>query len=365
MQLDKKPVRNEYYYLHNGDVARIDVHDFYLKIEGKDYVIEILRLIEIGEKLQGITFFLSENSPNKIPKCDKSVVLVLVSDEHYHYREYWPELLAVVRTYPNWPLYRDGLPFSWPRLMSFFHFLYKKIFCTLVFGLCILKRRDLAVFKLHRQMLHIPLGYYFHFSPSLKPIYERSIDYAFLGSVDYPSHRKKLAHRFLEPPKLASRHCMIKEISSYMKKKESQVILHTTGAFEESITKQERYVRTLQNCKISICPRGSNLETYRFFESCAAGCVVICEPLPDAWFYRNNPAITIRDWKKLPEILDSLLADPQRLQRISMETRAFWLKQLSEKAVADKVISFLEDLLSGPRGTSNSLNFDSPVSPNS
>lgn len=361
----EKNQKNHYFHLIGGRHEPININNPITYNHGKEYYIDIFRHLEDDSDFTGLTFYLSEVSPKELPTYGKDVVLVLIADEHYRYREYWPDLLAVIRTYPTWPKYLDGFPRSWSRWMSLTHFVYKWIGSFASFARAILKRKDLAMLHVSKLHLHTPLGSFHRFCPSVKPIQDRSLEWAFLGSVEYNDKKRKNLHSILQPPKLASRCRMLQVLSGYKKKRPSRSLLQTTGDFDESVCEASRYIQALENCKISICPRGSNPETYRFFESCAAGCVVICEPLPDAWFYRNNPAITIRDWKKLPEILDSLLADPQRLQRISMETRAFWLKQLSEKAVADKVISFLEDLLSGPRGTSNSLNFDSPVSPNS
>jgi hypothetical protein len=36
--------------------------------------------------------------------------------------------------------------------------------------------------------------------------------------------------------------------------------------------------------------------THTAFEPLKARRVVVCEPLPDSWFYEGHPGITIKDW---------------------------------------------------------------------
>lgn len=336
-------LRNRYFHLSRDRIEEIDVFHPTEYRRGKDYFIDIFRMIEEEGSLQGLMFFLSEVSPKALPRYGKDVVLVLIADEHYCCRDYWPDLLGVIRTYPNWPKYLDGFPNSWARWMALLHFFYKLAGCWIAFGQAMIRRKDLAMFSISRQTLHVPLSFFARFRPTVKPMSERSIDYAFLGSVEYHQKKRKALHRIFQPPKLASRNRMIEEILGYGKTNQRQGVLQTTGDFDESVCEPARYIEALENCKISICPRGANPETYRFFESCATGCVVLSEPLPDAWFYHESPAIVIRDWKRLPAILDSLLGDSDRLQTLSRRTRAFWEKQLSEKAVANRIISFLQE----------------------
>lgn len=355
-----KTLRNKYYLCDQDRFIEITLKDPENFQWGIKFYLDIFCHIEEHSRLEGLTFYLSGPSPKNLPKYGKDVVLVLVSDEHYRYRHYWPDLLAIIRTYPSWPKYLDGLPTSWRRLISFIHYYYKLFMSCRSFVKALLIRKDLALFFLSKQILHTPLGFFSRFDPQVKPTNERTIDYAFLGSLRFNKKNEKKLHKILDSPKIISRRLMIQALMSISTKKYFKGLLKTTSDFEESILEPEQYINALENCKISICPRGTNSETYRFFESCAAGCVVISEPLPEAWFYLGNPAITIRDWKRLPEILDSLLTDPQLLQKLSKKTRAFWLKKCSEKAVADKVISFLEDLCARPPGAQTRREEDIP-----
>jgi hypothetical protein len=119
---------------------------------------------------------------------------------------------------------------------------------------------------------------------------------------------------------------------------------HATNETPASIRNKDVYVATLNNCKISLCPRGSNYETYRFFESIKSGCVVVSDRLPRSWFYSGHPAIEISDWSELPNVLDTLLSCPECLEGLSRAAATYWDMKLSETAVANKISQFLLDL---------------------
>jgi hypothetical protein len=74
------------------------------------------------------------------------------------------------------------------------------------------------------------------------------------------------------------------------------------------------YLDELGQSRIVLCPRGSSLDTHRFFEALRFGCVPIYEVLPRRAYYRGSPAVRCRDWSQLPAILDELLGDPAGLQ---------------------------------------------------
>src|SRR6202000_1779185 len=57
----------------------------------------------------------------------------------------------------------------------------------------------------------------------------------------------------------------------------------------------DRYTEIMADTKITLAPRGSSVETYRFFEAMRQGCVVICDRLPPHWFYDGCRALQIDD----------------------------------------------------------------------
>ena len=94
------------------------------------------------------------------------------------------------------------------------------------------------------------------------------------------------------------------------------------------------YSDLLAGSCISLVPRGNSAETFRFFEALRAGCIVICEPLPDHWFYRGAPVITVRDWSELPAVVLPLVRDQVRLEELHLATLDWWRTRCSEDAVA-------------------------------
>ena len=187
----------------------------------------------------------------------------------------------------------------------------------------------------------IPLGCCTHFEPDVIPMCDRDFDYAFLGSVTYNASEKKWFHAVMESPKEFARRMMCESIREVSLGERWRGFLHTTSDMKESISSELNYADILARSKISLVPRGTCYDTYRFFESLKAGCVVICEPLPDVWFYEGHPGITIKDWRDLPQLLDRLLSDPELLERKSQEGVKFYNERCAENIVADRMVKFL------------------------
>jgi hypothetical protein len=103
----------------------------------------------------------------------------------------------------------------------------------------------------------------------------------------------------------------------------------------------EAYSRALMNSRICLAPRGANVETFRVFEGLRYGCVVVCEPLPDTWYYRGAPIVQLRRWRDLGGALDDLLADPAGLEQRHRAALDFWQERCSEVAVADFILDRL------------------------
>src|ERR1700684_4709093 len=103
----------------------------------------------------------------------------------------------------------------------------------------------------------------------------------------------------------------------------------------------------MPDTKICLAPRGSSVETYRFFEAMRQGCVVICDRLPPHCFYVGCPAIQIDDWSNLEAEVNALSADPERLTDLHRRSLAWWDEKLSERAVAQQVIARCLETASG------------------
>jgi hypothetical protein len=166
----------------------------------------------------------------------------------------------------------------------------------------------------------VPLGLVRPLNVRARPVSERDIDVAFMGSVD--EH-----HRTLPSAKTISRRAMLAALPP-------GALVRTTTSFGASLQAgAEAYADELGRTKVLLAPRGGSIETFRFYEGMLAGCVVVTEPLPPFWFYEGSPAVVVRDWRTLPKLLERLLSDPLELQRRHEASLDWWTTRLSPPAV--------------------------------
>jgi hypothetical protein len=170
----------------------------------------------------------------------------------------------------------------------------------------------------------IPLGLVRPLDVQPRPMEQRDLDVAFMGSVEED-------HRRLPSAKVISRRQMVAALPA-------GTHVRTTSGFGASIVAgADTYADELSRTKILLAPRGGSVETFRFCEGMLAGCVVITEPLPPFPFYAGSPAVVVRDWRELPTILDALLADPDHLAQRGVASRAWWDEHLSPAAVGSYI----------------------------
>jgi hypothetical protein len=166
----------------------------------------------------------------------------------------------------------------------------------------------------------VPLGLVRPLDVDVRPMSDRDIEVAFMGSVEED-------HRRLPSAKTISRRAMLEALPS-------GTHVRTTSSFGASLQAgRDVYADELGRTKVLLAPRGGSVETFRFYEGILAGCVVVTEPLPRFWFYEGSPAAVVRDWRTLPDILERLLADPLELQRRQEASLAWWNARLSPQAV--------------------------------
>jgi hypothetical protein len=322
---------------------------------GRSFYLEVCRNIETMSDISGLTFYISARTPCHLPRYGRDVVLLLLADELYAHRAYHHRLLGIFRCLPPHPIYLDGIPTSAKHLSYLAHYSYKYF----QYGnglLSILRNGERP--RLHQSSIRtmmIPLGCFADFQPDVLPMCDRDFDYAFLGSVTYNANEKKWFHAVMESPKEFARRVMCESIREVSLGNRWRGFFHTTSDMKESISNQLDYADILARSKISLVPRGTCYDTYRFFESLKAGCVVICEHLPDLWFYVGHPGITIRDWRHLPQLLDRLLSDPDLLERKSQEGIKFYNDRCAENVVADRMVKFLNVRLAAEKVHRESL----------
>jgi hypothetical protein len=337
--MTKSVARNCYINL-DSESEPIDVFEPKTYQLGKDFYISVFKHLEENTDISGLTFFLAYHTPNSLPEYGNNIVLVILSDEAFQHRYYFNDIRCILSCLGTRPVYLDGLPANRLRVTALLHFLYKQAQHATSILREFQKSHKLKLSEARRKTLHVPLGLYTYFDPDPKPTAERPIDYAFLGSVSFDQRFENWIHRLVTPPKVLARRAMLDAFQRVPNTIKGKV--YTTGDFWESVKNQRDYEITLGNTKISVCPRGTTYETYRFFESCKAGCVVVCEPLPNVWFYQKHPGIVIKDWSRLPAIIEELLANEAVLAAKSAEALDYWNNIVSERAVAVRVAQFVE-----------------------
>ena len=113
-----------------------------------------------------------------------------------------------------------------------------------------------------------------------------------------------------------------------------------TAAFTQD---PSQYLRSLLDTKICLAPRGASTETYRVFEGAFAGCVMITEPLPPAWFYGGLPRVELRAWSQLPTVIGELRSHPWLLEFMSRQARDWALNVVSPEPVGEWAARWLRD----------------------
>jgi hypothetical protein len=286
----------------------------------------------------GLTVYITYDL-NSLPSYGDDVVAVVLGDEWCRVPRYAQRVRAVFKTYGTqlavaWDAVLGPTPYRLAALAQDAR--------TAALGApnrwaatTAALRRMVRRQPLRHTIFTIPLGYYRQTQVPFVPIDERRFDSYFGGSVTQRGGSRFALHRL--SPKFLSRERMMKRLAA-IAKHNPHVSIGTdlTASFQHTNDDDAtRYSRTMMDTKICVVPRGTSLETYRFFEALRFGCVVIAERLPQRWFYDGAPALRVRDWSELDRLVPSLLADPQRLAQLSAASLAWWAQCCSEDAVGD------------------------------
>jgi hypothetical protein len=286
--------------------------------------------------IAGLTVYVTYDL-NRLPSYGNDVVAVVLGDEWCRAPRYAPHVRAVFKTYGT------CLAVHWGALMhpSFYDLaalaqdlrtaalgIPNRLAATLT-ALRYLQRGRPLPHNVHT----IPLGYYRQANVPFVPINQRRFDTYFGGSFTQRGTSRLALHRLA--PKFLSRARMMKRLRTIAQRHpEFSIGTDVTTSFQHTNGDDAtRYSQTMMETKICVVPRGTSLETYRFFEALRFGCAVIAERLPRHEFYTGSPALRVRDWSDLDRLIPELVADPQRLERLSAASLAWWSQHCSEDAV--------------------------------
>ncbi len=311
----------------------------FLKSNYFTYFSKALAFMEEHLKISGLTFYLVWSDVKELPTYGKDVIAIVVGDEWCRVPKYFHKVKATFKCYgidqklesnficnPSYLNFLTTIQFisNWfmklPNILNYILQISKFIF---------------TLDRTKHPIYDVPLGYANQLDLSVKSFDERIYDISFLGSVSHRKYSVWNPKYWLKTPKQFSRQSMILLLQGVIQKHpEFKVELSFTDNFGASLdTDAHVYSEKMMNTKICLIPRGTSLETFRFFEAIRYGCIAITEGLPSRWFYDGNPAIQLKDWEELEMTLENLLSDRQLMQKKSQESLDWWNSKCSESSV--------------------------------
>ena len=298
---------------------------------GLTYLDGALQALDALIGARNLTFFVTRDE-KQLPRYGHDVVAVVIGDEWARPPLYADRVRATFKEYganltrPRFDIANPGL--SLLTAMQYTRNLAARVPSAV-------RARASAASPSPLPVVPIPLGYFNQVALPTRPLEERDVDVSFAGSVEHEPYGRFSLRRFTGTAKSRSRAAMLRALDRFS-------ALHpqyrcdvgvTTSYYSSANTEAENYSERLMRARICLCPRGMSLETYRYFEAMRYGCIVIAEELPDHWFYHGSPAIDVRRWELLDEILASLLSDRRRMQQLHEESLRWWIDVCSENAL--------------------------------
>ena len=153
------------------------------------------------------------------------------------------------------------------------------------------------------RVLDVPVGYCRQDLLEQKSMQERPFHCFFAGGV---SLKTSFWRRLIPSPKVIARRQMFAVIREM--EREDARFRFDGGDVENPGNRNSQNLRTysqrLMDSKICLAPRGTAVDTWRFFEGLRAGCLVVCEHLTREWFYDGAPVLRVQDWSELPKVIE-------------------------------------------------------------
>lgn len=107
--------------------------------------------------------------------------------------------------------------------------------------------------------------------------------------------------------------------------------VHTIFGFNTSDSlSTQSYRDLLLDSVFAPCPRGFyNLDSFRVCEALECGCIPIVEKFPLDYFAGlfdgNYPFPAVNAWSEAPVLINELMADPDRLEKLRIECHEWWI----------------------------------------
>jgi hypothetical protein len=314
-----------------------------------DYFAGILTALGQQWQSEDLVFYITRDL-EQLPSYGPEVVAIVVGDEWCRWPRYSQRVRAVFKCHGT----RPTLGFRWDDRPSYLNLLSAAQFLT------IQRRRLPSTWARRGQQLQaqltgnawrptvfpIPLGYYNQQNLPIKPFWQRSQDLYYSGSVVNDPCARWSPKAILGTPKSRSRQLMATALQQFQQhhpkyaiSQDDQIPSFNHNPHDASVPHNQpqtglSYSERMMDMRICLVPRGSSIETFRFFEGLRYGCVLVTEQLPDYWFYRGAPIRQVSHWGQLESVLLDLLRHPQQLELLHYKSLAWWNLVCSEAAIA-------------------------------
>jgi hypothetical protein len=317
-----------------------------------NYFKKIFDHIEQVSSESGLTFYVTRNV-KVLPSYGQDVVAILLGDEWCRIPRYFDKVKAVFKCYGTKPVI-GYYPFNQPISLSTMTLIqFIRVFLIRLPGILRYLFYSVKNFGVRNSKLapvyEIPLGFYKQEDLPIKDFLSRDYDTYFRGSMINHEKLQLYFPRFsLKSPKNLSRDRMIESLMLLKNKYPDiniELFLIDKFLHGESKIASDSYSLDMMNTKICLVPRGTSFETFRFFEGLRYGCIVITETLPKHWFYEGSPAIHIKDWSQLDDVLIELISSKETMLEKHKASLNWWDSKCSEAAVGDYMASKLNILM--------------------
>jgi hypothetical protein len=309
----------------------------------------------------GLTFILTWHL-DQLPETGSHVVAIVQGDEAARIPAWSNEVLITFKCYGVWPHWMPFFPGpGLTEALEVAHFA-RRVLLWLPGA----ARRcwPLRGFGVRPPIYPVPLGYYNQLERPLVPFAQRKWSVSFAGGVALSAGEPGARRRRLATPKDTARREMLNALDQLARALPHEPVAKVLlPHFPALLPGQDKWARTLTEdysellaqTRVCLVPRGNSPETFRFFEALRAGCVVVCESLPDHWFYRGAPVVRLRRWDQLEDVLGQLLDDNRALEQLHTASLEWWKTRCSENALGQFMAAKISAALYGEGGQAAGL----------
>jgi hypothetical protein len=246
--------------------TEIDIHNWKGGVLFLNYWVRAFQEFDKISRLEGLTIYLVWNHMlvPELPSYGKNVVAVLATDEECVIPRYLNKVRFVFKSYGFQPWCGDSIRDPSPASVL----KCARDWALWAYHLALFARENQFSLTQGGKMV-IPFGYAQQTDVPVKPIETRRYLVGFLGSIENKTYPAFSPKRLVGTPKQIARSRMAESMRKLAESAPESVFFGTTASFTESVTggTGARYSEIMADTKIALAPRGSSVQTYRFFEA--------------------------------------------------------------------------------------------------